>query len=243
MKYNKTTLCAVLLIVLAIVIIGYFCFLAFSTSYGYSVQHSKNSSPVANFYCENKLIIVIDPGHGGVDPGAVTNNLVEKNINLDVALKVRDFLSISGYNVILTRSEDINLASAKNGSYKRNDLDRRLDIVEESDNCILVSIHMNKFESESAHGLQTFYSPNTPESLKLAECIQGSSKLLEPNNKRAVKSAGDDIYILKNVYKPAVLVECGFLSNSGDASKLSNAEYQNMLAFCIYCGILNYLGD
>jgi len=243
MKFNKAAICAVILLILCVFLIAFFCIIAFSTSYGYSVQNNKNSSPVGNFDVTSRITVIIDAGHGGIDPGAVANNLVEKDINLAVAKKLKDFLSLSGYNVLLTREEDVALCDANKSSYKRDDLERRLSLVETTDNCGFVSIHMNKFELESAGGLQTFYSPNNSESLKLAECIQTASKVLDPNNKRAVKSDDGNIFILKNTFKPAVLVECGFLSNPNDAANLSDPVYQNKLAYVLYAGIINYLGE
>ncbi len=207
------------------------------------MQNNKNSSPVGNFATTDRITVIIDAGHGGIDPGAVANNLVEKDINLAVAKKLKDFLSLSGYNVILTREEDVALCDTNKSGYKRDDLERRLSLVEATDNCVFVSIHMNKFELESASGLQTFYSTNNAESLKLAECIQDASKLLDPDNRRTVKPDDGNIFILENTFKPAVLVECGFLSNSADAAKLSDPIYQNKLAYAIYGGIINYLGE
>lgn len=243
MKYKNVSLCAVIILILTVILIAFFCIMAFSTSYGYSTQVDKSASPVGNLDTTSAVTIIIDAGHGGVDPGAVANNVIEKNINLSVAKKLADFLSISGYNVVLTREEDVLLGNNDKEGYKRSDLNHRLSFIEKNENCIFVSIHMNKFETSSAHGLQTFYSSNNPDSLRLAEAIQAASKLIDANNTRKVKPDGSNIYILEKTYKPAVLVECGFLSNPTDASKLSDNSYQNKLAFSLYCGIINYIGE
>lgn len=243
MNYSKISFYAVLLLIICILLIAFFCIVAFSSSYGYSPEGDRASAAMSTVPRSDNVTIIIDAGHGGIDPGAVANNLVEKDLNLSIALKLKDFLSISGYNVITTRSSDTALAKANASSrYKKEDLNQRIKLAEDTENAIFISIHMNKFESPTASGLQTFYSANNDESLKFANCVQDSSKILEPNNKREVKQDNGDIYILDNISKPSILVECGFLSNKSDAEKLKDEEYQNKLAFSIYTGIINYLG-
>lgn len=244
MNYKKISVYIALLILLALVIIAFFCFLGFSSSYGYSSHGSVINQAVEDFPPVNQITIIIDPGHGGIDPGAVANGLIEKDLNLALGQRLGDFLSISGYTVLFTRTEDTLLGEGTTvRSKKVADLKARTALIENTDNCIFVSLHINKFESQSAKGLQTFYSENNAESRKLAEAIQAASKLLDPENNRRIKPEDGNIFILKNAYKPAVLVECGFISNSSDATKLSSDEYKDKLAFVLYVGIINYLGE
>ena len=124
---------------------------------------------------------------------------------------------------------------------KVSDMQNRVSMINSSDKNILISIHQNKFEQSQYSGAQIFYSDNLPESAKLAEKIRLSvTGLLQPDNKRELKTDGDSIYILKNAQVPAVIVECGFLSNVEEAKKLSDEKYQTEMAFAIYCGFLDY---
>ena len=188
--------------------------------------------------------IVIDAGHGGEDGGAQANGLLEKDINLAIALKLRDMLKASGFEVVMTRESDVSIydSSASTVHEKKvSDMQNRVSMINSSDKNILISIHQNKFEQSQYSGAQIFYSDNLPESAKLAEKIRLSvTGLLQPDNKRELKTDGDSIYILKNAQVPAVIVECGFLSNVEEAKKLSDEKYQTEMAFAIYCGFLDY---
>ncbi len=189
-------------------------------------------------------IIIIDAGHGGEDSGAVSNGLYEKDINLSIALKLRDMLSVCGYRTVLTRDSDISIydSSAETTREKKvSDLKKRVEIINSSPDNILVSIHQNKFEQSKYSGAQFFYSTNSPESIKLAESMRASvTGLIQPENKRELKPADSSIYILANARVPAVIAECGFLSNEEEAKKLSDEGYQQQLAFSLLCGIMNY---
>ena len=189
-------------------------------------------------------VIVIDAGHGGEDGGAVCNGLYEKDINLSIALKLRNLLNICGYRTILTRDSDISIydSSAKTTREKKvSDLKKRVEIINGSENNILVSIHQNKFEQSQYSGTQFFYSENSPGSIRLAEKMcESVTTLLQPENKRELKPAGDSIYILSNAKVPAVIAECGFLSNEEEAKKLADDSYQQLFAFSLFCGIVDY---
>lgn len=189
-------------------------------------------------------VIIIDAGHGGEDSGAVANGVLEKDVNLDIALKLRDFLLSSGYTVVMTRDSDISIydsSAATVREKKVSDLHNRLSIINGSEDNILISIHQNKFEQSKYYGAQMFYSKNNPESQILAESIRQSvTGLLQPENKRELKPADKTIYILNKATVPAVIVECGFLSNPDEAQKLSDENYRKKMAFAIYCGFLNY---
>ena len=142
--------------------------------------------------------------------------------------KVQALLSLADVNVVMTRESDIMLASDDSEHKKRDDLNARLHMADAYENCIFVSIHMNKFPVEKYSGLQVYYSGNNEESLALAEAIQGkASEFLRKGNARTVKKADSSIYILHHIKVPAVLVECGFLSNPEEAALLCTEEYQN----------------
>ncbi|MDR1630551.1 MAG: N-acetylmuramoyl-L-alanine amidase [Oscillospiraceae bacterium] len=192
-------------------------------------------------------VFVIDAGHGGEDGGAVSTDgkTIEKDINLQIALKVRDLLAAYGLKTVMTRTDDrsIHDDTAKTVRQKKvSDIHNRLDLLEGYDNAVLVSIHQNKFSESQSKGTQVFFSPNNPQSQILADEIQGAVRnLLQNDNSRLTKKSGSSIYILYNATKPAVMVECGFLSNPADTKSLKQEDYQRRLAFSIVAGILNYM--
>lgn len=190
-----------------------------------------------------KPTIIIDPGHGGEDGGASTsNNVLEKDINLSISNKLKSFFTSNGFSVIMTRDTDTALYDPNvSNQKKRSDLSNRVNIFNSSNNNIVISIHQNKFEQPQYSGTQIFYSTHNDKSEALAECVKNSVKnLLQPNNERQCKKAGSEIYILDNTTVPAVLVECGFLSNEDEAKRIQNDKYQNDIAYCIYLGFLEY---
>lgn len=193
---------------------------------------------------EKELIVVIDAGHGGEDSGAVANSVLEKDINLEIALKLRDMLKASGIEVKMIRESDVSIYDTASGTIRErkvSDLKNRVKIVNNNKKNILVSIHQNKFEQSKYSGAQMFYSINNDKSHILAENIRKSiTGLIQPENKRELKKGGSDIYLLNKAAVPAVIVECGFISNEEEAKNLSNEEYQSKMAFAICCGILEY---
>lgn len=190
-------------------------------------------------------IIVLDPGHGGEDSGAVANGVQEKDINLRISLMLRDMLEAAGCQVVMTRDTDVSVydSSASTTREKKNsDLNHRVEMINANPDQILVSIHQNKFEQSQYSGTQMFYSANHPQSAVLAEEMRRSvTTLLQPENRRELKPDNGSVYILKKAEVPAVIVECGFLSNQEEAKKLSTEDYQRQMAFSVCCGILNYL--
>lgn len=185
--------------------------------------------------------IVIDPGHGGEDGGAITsNNIPEKNINLSISLKLRDLFQSNGFNVIMTRETDTDLSNGDDHA-KRTDINNRVDIFNSSQDNIVISIHQNKFTQSQYNGTQIFYSDNVDDSKNLAECVRQSVvTLLQPDNTRLCKEVGSEIYILDNSQVPSILVECGFLSNEKEAKMLQSDEYQSELAYSIFLGFMEY---
>lgn len=191
-----------------------------------------------------RLCVVIDAGHGGNDPGKVgINDALEKDVNLQIALLVRQFLEADDIGVIMTREDDVGLYDADASNKKVQDMKRRIALIEESDAALVVSIHQNSYQEEYVHGAQVFFYAGSDRSQKLAERIQ--SRLVEdldPDNHRRVK-ANDSYYLLKKTGKPIVIVECGFLSNSVEAEKLVSPWYQEKVAWAIHLGIIQYLNE
>ncbi len=194
---------------------------------------------------EQRRIIILDAGHGGFDGGAVASDgTVEKDINLKIALKLSAFLKQAGFDVVMTREDDVGTEDSESeriSSRKKSDLRNRLGLMEKYPESVFVSIHLNKFTTSAAIGTQVFYGPKNEESKKLGEFIQQSViKLIQPENKRVNKQANSNTFLLYNAEIPAVLVECGFLSNTSELKKLKTEEYQAEMAFGIFCGILDY---
>ena len=188
--------------------------------------------------------VIVDAGHGGEDPGAIgVNGAYEKDINLAVALMVGELLTSEGFAVIYTRTDDRMLyGKGENikGLRKLSDLQNRCKIAAEYQDAIFISIHMNSFSNEKYDGFQAYYSEKNELSRILSSEITASVKgALQPNNRRTDKS-GEGMYLLDNVDNPAVLLECGFLTNAAECEKLSEKEYQKRLSLAIVCGIINY---
>lgn len=205
----------------------------------------KDNSIQTNNSADNTKTIIIDAGHGGEDGGAVgVDGISEKEINLEISKKLQKLFEFNGFNVIMTRQDDnsIHDDGAKTISErKKSDIKNRFKIIEENKNAIVLSIHQNKFEQEYCKGAQIFYGNNNDNSKVLAEFIQDSFiKKLQPDNKRTIQNDNRDIYLLKNVTVPIVLVECGFLSNHEDANNLRNDDYQKKIALSIFKGVMDY---
>jgi len=180
-------------------------------------------------------IIVVDAGHGAWDPGMVSGKVEEKDINLDIAKKLQVFLEQGGATVIVTRIDDSDLA--KN---KRGDMQARRLIANTAGADIFVSIHQNSYQNSSVKGFQVFYFNESDNSKKLADSIQNSLKeFVNPGNKLSSR-ANKNYFVLKQTEMPAVLVECGFLTNYSDRTNLSSEEYQEKIAWGIYLGIVKY---
>lgn len=190
----------------------------------------------------SSITIVIDPGHGGRDPGKVgVNSALEKDINLSISLKLRDILEEEGINVILTREEDIGLYEETDSNKKRADMNKRIDLINSSDATLAISIHQNSFTQESIKGAQVFYHAQSDEGRKLALIIQEElKKTLQDGNHRKAK-ANDNYFMLKKTTIPLVIVECGYLSNREEAEFLVNEKSQDKVALAICNGLLEYL--
>ena len=189
--------------------------------------------------------IVIDAGHGGIDGGAVSKDgISEKDINLSIAKYLESYLTQSGAKVIMTRSKDESLHNKDAESIndkKKSDLTVRRDKVNSSGADLFISIHQNYFTQEKYKGAQTFYEPKSPSSKTAALIIQNSLKDNADNsNLRLPMQIDSSKMLFSDLKVPAVLVECGFLSNPDEAKMLSEKDYQQKLAFSIYLGIIQY---
>jgi len=199
---------------------------------------------VSNVNCENKKItIAIDAGHGGFDPGKVAvNQAIEKDINLSIALKLKEILTEDGFEIVMTRETDQainNDGEAK--TTKRADMINRVALINASGAKAAVSIHQNSFTEESSHGAQVFYHPQSEDGKNMALALQSKIKeLIADGNHREAK-ANESYYMLKKTECPLVIVECGFLSNVQEANLLITEEYQQKMAEAIAEGIKQYL--
>ena len=198
-------------------------------------------------------VIVLDAGHGGIDPGSMNDNktILEKDINLAITLKLRDLIESSGGTVILTREDDSSLyvddgKKSIREKYNEN-LRNRRKMVQESNADMFLSIHMNALSgvpnASKYYGAQTFYSVSNEQSQTLAKVVQGELKrVVDESNNREIKS-GSDKYILKENAMPSILIECGFLSNEKEAKLLTDEKYQDKVAWAIYVGIQKYFSE
>ncbi len=189
-------------------------------------------------------IIVIDPGHGGFDGGATSKNgTIEKEINLEIALKLKKILKKAGFQVYLTRETDCGLYSSDHVKNKKSeDLYKRIQLKREKNCDIFISIHQNMFEDNRCFGSQVWYASNEKSEL-LARAVQQALKdNIKNENRREAKSAGEAFYILRDGHKSAALiVECGFLSNPDEEAKLKTNKYQKKIAESIAKGIEAYV--
>lgn len=191
-----------------------------------------------------ETVVVLDPGHGGVDPGKVgISGVLEKEINLSVAKKLKTRLEAAGITVILTREADEGLYSPEARNRKREDLEARVRLIEGAAPVLMVSIHQNSFSKEDCKGAQVFYYKGSVESKNLAESVQQAfCEILQDGNTRQAK-ADDTYYLLRKTACPAIIAECGFLSNTEEEALLATDLYQEKLAEAIYLGMIRYLEE
>ena len=192
--------------------------------------------------------IIIDAGHGGEDGGAQSSSgILEKNINLSISMKLKALFQALGFETVTIREADCLIydgGCTVMREKKVSDIRNRMSIMEKFPNSIFLSIHQNHFSQSKYYGAQVFFSKNDPESEKIAECIQNSiASKLQNENTRKIKPSGTEIYLLYHAKTPAVMVECGFLSNPGEAQLLNDEKYQKKMAVAIVDGVLKYLGS
>ena len=188
-----------------------------------------------------KPMVIIDAGHGGIDSGAVgVDDIIEKDLNLSVALKLKRLFKMSNCDVILTRETDILLNDEGAKKRKSSDLLNRVKIANKYPDAVFISIHMNKYPEGKYKGMQVFFSQNNLDSANLAELVKINTKsYLQPENNREIKR-GKDIFVLENIKNIGVLIECGFLTNPEEAHLLIREDYQNKLAKIIFASVAEF---
>lgn len=221
-----------------------FVVMMFSVSYLAITLYNRDFKDV--FSGTNGKTVIIDAGHGEPDGGAVApDGTCEEKINLEISKKLSAILEEKCYNVIMTRENNEGIHTSGNSvkEKKLSDMHNREKLMNSSGADIFVSIHMNKFSDPKVFGAQVFYSSNGEESASLAEHIQSELLLLDKNNKRVSKAAENAIYLMKCASIPAVIVECGFLSNPEECEKLKTDAYKTAVANAICTGIENYFRE
>ncbi|MGI5891226.1 MAG: N-acetylmuramoyl-L-alanine amidase [Bacillota bacterium] len=193
-----------------------------------------SSKPVISWALAGKTIF-IDPGHGGKDPGVISKNgLLEKDINLAISRSLAEILRQSGATVVLSRENDVIVDETK-----RADLDRRLQLMTDTNSAVCISIHGNSFPKKThVYGAQVFYNKSDEKGRQLAESIQSEVSIISQSNRKAL--AHPDAYILQHNSIPIALVEVGFFSNDREEALLQDKDYQWQLAWGIYSGIVKY---
>ncbi len=183
-------------------------------------------------------VIYIDPGHGGLDPGAIYKNIKEAPINLEISKNIESKLTSKGAIVYLTRYDENDLSVPYSSNHKKSDLNQRIKLINESNADLYISIHLNAEEKESWHGAQVFYNNINKENENIAKLFQNEFKKYL-NSERKIKEI-NDLYLYKNVKVPGVLLEVGFLSNSNERYLLQTKKYQEKLSNVIVNGIVKY---
>lgn len=194
------------------------------------------------------VVIVLDAGHGGADGGCVSvNGVPEKGINLEILLRVKALCESAGYQVVTTRESDVSIHDkGVEGlrAQKESDMENRLEIMNLYENAVVVSIHQNQFTDPKYSDAQMFYTATNPDSQRLAQIMQEKFvSNLQPENKREIKLSGKELYLIYFTKAPSVMVECGFLSNPEEATKLESEQYQSEVAFTIFSGIVEFLEE
>lgn len=191
----------------------------------------------------NRRTVVIDAGHGGVDGGATScTGVLESKFNLEIALKLNDFMHLLGIDTVMIRETDSSVYTQGEtiAQKKVSDLKERVRIINSTQNAVLLSIHQNHFSDEKYSGAQVFYAP-TEGSQLLAKTLQSSLiQNLNPDNHRQIKKA-DGVYLMQHIDCPGVLIECGFLSNPQEEYLLRDNIYQQKLCSVIACTLSTYL--
>ena len=187
-------------------------------------------------------VVVIDPGHGGRDPGKVgIDGQLEKDINLSIALRLKEYLEASDVDVILTREDDRGLYPEGERNKKMSDMKKRCQIIKEADPDLAVSLHQNSYHEEHVSGGQVFYYKHSQKGKTLAEILQKRfNYVLGEKNSRQAKANGN-YYLLLHVKAPIAIVECGFLSNRAEAGCLQDKDYQDRMAWTVHMGIMEFL--
>ena len=202
----------------------------------FAYKNKKNPNP----FFSSSLIVVIDPGHGGKDPGKIGSfGTLEKDINLQIALYLKEILEVQDIHVIMTRKEDKELTTNENNR-KMADMKERIKLIEESNADLVISIHQNSYTTPEVYGAQCFYHTDSAKGKQLAAIIQ--NQIIASTNQTKIREikSNNDYYLLKNSPVPTIIVECGFLSNPEEEQLLLTEDYQRKMAWAIHLGVLQY---
>ncbi len=230
-----------ILISIAVCILVFFVFKPFDSSTPSTEGESSSTENTEPEQTANLPLIVIDAGHGGFDPGKVgINDVLEKDINLSIALKLQALLEEYGFKILLTRDSDEILGPANSSSPKKDDMIARVEMVKELQPFFTISIHQNSYPDEEVNGPQVFYHKDSAESATMAQVLQNAlNQYLQPQKQRVAQS-NTNYYLLTRTPTPTVIVECGFLSNPNEAALLASDEYQTKVAEAICMGVISY---
>ncbi len=204
--------------------------------YTYSASLVKEASQTS--VLKEEKVIIIDAGHGGADGGSQVMGVTEKDINLDIALKLNALFELFGYKTVLTRSDDSSTDGG--GSFnKRKDLDNRIKLINSFENKEVISIHVNEFAETKYFGAQMFYK-NTQNNSLWAEKTMLRFKTLQPENNRVAKQINSVLYLYSRIDCPVLLAECGFLSNDAERELLCDEKYRMKIALVLFSGYIDY---
>ena len=251
-SFSSSTLIIIILIVILAALLGNYLLAQYKTPLTSPGKNSSTNSKTTDTSVSQSSLtkatsssksktIVIDAGHGGPDPGKVSESgTLEKDINLKIALYLKEILESQNINVIMTRTEDKDLATETN-KRKLSDIKERVKLMENSNADMVISIHQNSYPDAEVYGAQCFYPTESEEGKKLAAIIQ--NQIITSTNQTKIREIKDnnDYYLLKHSSTPIVIVECGFLSNPAEEQLLLTDEYQRKMAWSIYLGKLQYL--
>lgn len=220
------------------------CLLAFllgGALYPFAVAAGERRAVQAVSWSVASKVIVIDPGHGGIDPGAVSRaGVQEKDVNLEIARRLAALFRQAGAVAILTREGDYDLTDLNKqpGISNRDELGARLDLADKNNADLYISVHLNSYPAADCEGAQVFYHPRSDESHRLATLVQQEliSRLGDTN--RWVKP--EDFFVLRSTRRPAIVAEAGFLSHPREGALLSQPAYQGKIAWCIYAGVIHF---
>lgn len=215
-------------------------FIAIAQGGSNAVTAVKQNTPVYRDYR-----FVIDAGHGGVDGGATScTGVLESKINLQIALKLNDLMQLLGYETVMIRTTDTSIHTKGDSiaAQKVSDLKERVRIVNETENAVLISIHQNTFSDSRYGGAQVFYSAKGNSQLLASKMQTAFTETVNPASKRKCKTS-KGIYLMEHIETMGVLIECGFLSNPQEESKLRSSDYQNKLCCVIACTVTSYLSN
>ncbi|MBR6792431.1 MAG: N-acetylmuramoyl-L-alanine amidase [Ruminococcus sp.] len=210
------------------------------------IGRSNEAVPVIADYTQQKPVIILDAGHGGIDGGCSTaDGVPEKGINLNILLTLRDMLEINGYEVKVTRDSDKSIHDKGIegiANQKSSDMDNRHEIFNSEPDAVCISIHQNQFTDPKYSGAQMFYSDSNNSNEQLAGILQKKfAEYLQPENTREIKLCGKELFLCYYSDNPTVMVECGFLSNPEEAELLKTEEYQRKVAFTIFSGLNEFI--